>query len=51
MSFLCLDSTGSADSFQEGGKPGREFDTTLIRLFNAAIIEFEYSFARMRIPI
>lgn len=39
------------DSFQDGGDPNGEFDMTLIRLFSAASIEFEYSFATMRIAI
>ena len=48
--FLCHESTGSANSFQEGGEPEGEFDTTVIRLLSAAIIEFKYIFPRTRIP-
>ena len=44
-----IDSIGHADSFQAGWKPDGELDTTLIRLFTAAIIEFEYVFAKMTI--
>lgn len=49
MLFISSDSIGCADSFQEGGESGGEFDTTFFRLFRAAIIEREYIFARMRI--
>lgn len=49
--YTCRDSVGFADSFQEGGEPNWEFDTTFIRLFSAAIIELEYILARMRIGI
>ena len=48
--LTCHNSVG-LHSFQKGGEPDGEFDTTFTRLFRAAIIEFEYIFARMRIPI
>ena len=50
VKLTCHDSVGFADSFQEGGNPDGEFDTTFIRLFTAAIIEFEYIFDRMWMP-
>ena len=51
MLFHWHDSVGCANSFQEGEEPDGELDTTFIRLLRAAIIELEYIFARMRIPI
>ncbi len=47
----CRASVGFADSFQEGGQSEGELEITFIRLLRAAIIEFEYIFARISTPV